>query len=167
MINTRAVLDMQASHLIHLSKLKGCCFPSRQPRIRLFNNSTSPNYCRPFHTTIFQPQVYQRQKMDQPLAGILAHAQELLGHQDKNTFMIGFAVVSAVVYFLYAAIDRLYKVHFHPLAKFPGPKEASLSQNWLLRVSEQGNPEHVFKDLHEKYSESYSLLPFLPPLTYR
>ncbi|CVL06422.1 related to trichodiene oxygenase cytochrome P450 [Fusarium proliferatum] len=90
--------------------------------------------------------------MDQPLAGILAHAQELLGHQDKKTFMIGFAVVSAVVYFLYAAIDRLYKVHFHPLAKFPGPKEASLSQNWLLRVSEQGNPEHVFKDLHEKYN---------------
>ncbi|KAF5701364.1 trichodiene oxygenase cytochrome P450 [Fusarium mundagurra] len=91
--------------------------------------------------------------MEQSLAGALAHAQEFLRLQDQNNIIIGFVVVSAAaVYFLYAAVDRFYKLHLHPLAKFPGPKKACLSQKWLLRVSEQGNPEHVFEKLHEKYN---------------
>ncbi|KAF5659379.1 trichodiene oxygenase cytochrome P450, partial [Fusarium circinatum] len=65
---------------------------------------------------------------------------------------IGFVPVLAVAYFLYAAADRFYKLYLHPLAKFPGPEEACLSQKWLLQVSEQGNPEKVFQRLHERYN---------------
>ncbi|PNP82140.1 hypothetical protein FNYG_04329 [Fusarium nygamai] len=90
--------------------------------------------------------------MDQLLAGALVHAQDFLHHQSQNNLIIGFVVVSAATYFLYATVDRIYKLHFHPLAKFPGPKKACLSQEWLLRVSEQGSPEQVFEKLHEKYN---------------
>ncbi|KAH7142873.1 cytochrome P450 [Dactylonectria estremocensis] len=61
-------------------------------------------------------------------------------------------LISTAVYFLYWAADRTYMLYFHPLARFPGPEEACLSQKWLLRVSEDGNPEHVFEKLHEKHN---------------
>lgn len=63
-------------------------------------------------------------------------------------------LISTVVYLVYLVVDRIYKLYLHPLAKFPGPPEACLSKNWLLRVSEEGNPERVFEKLHEKYSQS-------------
>ncbi|PTD11921.1 Cytochrome P450 monooxygenase yanH [Fusarium culmorum] len=61
-------------------------------------------------------------------------------------------LISTVVYLVYLVVDRIYKLYLHPLAKFPGPPEACLSKKWLLRVSEEGNPERVFEKLHEKYN---------------
>ncbi|EMT72308.1 cytochrome P450 [Fusarium oxysporum II5] len=90
--------------------------------------------------------------MDQSVAWALAHTSEFFDLQAHHTLVVGFVVVSAAAYFLYAAVDRFYKLRLHPLSKFPGPKEACLSQKWLLRVSEQGNPEHLFQRLHEKYN---------------
>ncbi|KAF4334973.1 trichodiene oxygenase cytochrome P450 [Fusarium beomiforme] len=63
-----------------------------------------------------------------------------------------FLIIFTAGYLLYWAADTIYKLYLHPLAKFPGPKEACLSQKWLHRVSKEGNPEHVFERLHEKYN---------------
>ncbi|KAJ9419780.1 hypothetical protein FOXG_06968 [Fusarium oxysporum f. sp. lycopersici 4287] len=77
---------------------------------------------------------------------------QALIHDSQRGDILWGLVISTVVYLIYLVIDRVYKLYLHPLSKFPGPTEACLSQKWLLRVSEEGNPERVFERLHEKYN---------------
>lgn len=60
----------------------------------------------------------------------------------------------AAILAVFAAVDCIYKLYLHPLAKFPGPTAACLSRRWLHRVSMDGHPEELFEALHQKYSES-------------
>uniref|UniRef100_A0A0D2XSL6 Trichodiene oxygenase n=1 Tax=Fusarium oxysporum (strain Fo5176) TaxID=660025 RepID=A0A0D2XSL6_FUSOF len=83
---------------------------------------------------------------------------QALIHDSQRGDILWGLVISTVVYLIYLVIDRVYKLYLHPLSKFPGPTEACLSQKWLLRVSEEGNPERVFERLHEKYRQIETLL---------
>lgn len=46
-----------------------------------------------------------------------------------------------------------YRLSFHPLAAFPGPKLAALNTGWLYYISKKTFPEHVLKRLHGQYSQ--------------
>lgn len=48
-------------------------------------------------------------------------------------------------------VRSVYRLYFHPLARFPGPRAAALSNRWLYGISMQGNPEAEFQKLHEEY----------------
>ncbi|KAG6363998.1 hypothetical protein INS49_009101 [Diaporthe citri] len=56
---------------------------------------------------------------------------------------------------VYTWLRSIYRVHFHPLAKFPGPREAAISRDWEFKItSEKGAyPEKVYERLHKEYSE--------------
>ncbi|KAF4336116.1 isotrichodermin C-15 hydroxylase (cytochrome P-450 monooxygenase CYP65A1) [Fusarium beomiforme] len=47
----------------------------------------------------------------------------------------------------------IYRLHFHPLAKFPGPKLAACSEFWYLRTWASGCYVHHMRDLHRKYGD--------------
>jgi hypothetical protein len=53
--------------------------------------------------------------------------------------------------FLYRFARNTYRVRYHPLAKFPGPRAAAISKDWLYKISETGDPAAEFARLHEAY----------------
>ncbi|KAF6814866.1 hypothetical protein CSOJ01_03877 [Colletotrichum sojae] len=45
----------------------------------------------------------------------------------------------------------LYRVHFHPLRHFPGPRKVAQSDRWLYDRLVNGHPEEDFEQLHRDY----------------
>lgn len=60
-------------------------------------------------------------------------------------------ILLLVLTFVYKAWIAVYRLYFHPLSGFPGPREAALSNTWLWKLSEAGQQEREFARLHEKY----------------
>ncbi|RKK96205.1 hypothetical protein BFJ68_g14465 [Fusarium oxysporum] len=48
--------------------------------------------------------------------------------------------------------NAIYNLYFHPLAKFPGPREAAVSQNWIYKNSLDGRIEPLLEKLHQRYN---------------
>ena len=62
-------------------------------------------------------------------------------------------VLLLVFAFVYKASQAVYRLYFHPLSGFPGPREAALSDTWLYKISETGQQEQEFERLHQKYGK--------------
>lgn len=73
-----------------------------------------------------------------------------------RTFL--FAVASCVVYCMVVAV---YRLHFSPIAKFPGPKLAALTlwYEFYYDVVKRGQYTWEIKRMHEQYG-----VPHLPAL---
>lgn len=56
---------------------------------------------------------------------------------------------------LYTVLMAVYNLHFHPLAKFPGPKMAAASEWWLayVEVIKQESLSKKLWELHEQYGD--------------
>lgn len=61
--------------------------------------------------------------------------------------------------YVYTWLRSIYRVHFHPLADFPGPREAAVSRDWEHKITtEKGAyPEKVYEQLHKQYGEDTSI----------
>jgi hypothetical protein len=64
---------------------------------------------------------------------------------------LGVAAAAALCYLVWTCLYRLY---FHPLAKFPGPKLAALTtwyEAYYDFIGHQGKYTYFFEELHKKY----------------
>ncbi|KAH6683997.1 cytochrome P450 monooxygenase-like protein [Halenospora varia] len=57
------------------------------------------------------------------------------------------------IYFGYILARIIYRLNFHPLAKYPGPKLAAASQLWFARSWYYGNYFQDIEELHKKYGD--------------
>lgn len=67
--------------------------------------------------------------------------------------------VSTAVLTLYTVsyiLTALYRFTLHPLASFPGPRQAAISNRWLYKQLKNRHPEETFEALHRHYRESLS-----------
>lgn len=63
-------------------------------------------------------------------------------------------IVVLIFTMLWKVYTTVYNLYFHPLAHFPGPREAALSQNWIYMNSLSGRIERILERLHDQYSMS-------------
>lgn len=59
---------------------------------------------------------------------------------------------------VYVWLRSIYRVHFHPLANFAGPREAAVSRYWEYKITtaKGAYPEKVYEKLHKEYSKKLS-----------
>ncbi|KAK7914065.1 Cytochrome P450 monooxygenase BOA3 [Apiospora marii] len=53
----------------------------------------------------------------------------------------------------------IYNLYFHPLAKYPGPRFAAVSQLWYARVYTGGNWPFIIEQAHRKYGDVIRIAP--------
>jgi hypothetical protein len=78
--------------------------------------------------------------------------------------VLGLAAGTALCLALWTCIYRLF---FHPLAKFPGPKLAAITtwyEAYYDFIGYQGQYTFLFEDLHKKYGALHNLTPRSPSL---
>ena len=82
----------------------------------------------------------------------------LLWHPDNGKFLALLTVLLTVV--VHLAILAIYRLYFHPLSKFPGPKLAALSDYWELYQDffrkESGYLFIELDNLHEKHGRLFA-----------
>ncbi|KAI1868825.1 hypothetical protein JX265_006804 [Neoarthrinium moseri] len=59
-------------------------------------------------------------------------------------------VLLGVLFAVYRAVVSTYRLRFHPLSAFPGPREAAVSDRWLYKLSKGGRAEIEFDRLHRE-----------------
>ncbi|KAF8856700.1 cytochrome P450 [Acephala macrosclerotiorum] len=70
----------------------------------------------------------------------------------STPFTKGF-VYSIAIYLGYLFIRTIYRLYFHPLAKFPGPRLAAVSQLWFARSWYYGKYFQDIEELHKQYGD--------------
>ncbi|KAI0536917.1 cytochrome P450 [Xylaria digitata] len=65
--------------------------------------------------------------------------------------MIANILVLVLGYTFYKAFLALWRVKFHPLAKFPGPRAAAVSNTWQCNSLKRGHSEAELEKLHQEY----------------
>lgn len=81
----------------------------------------------------------------------------------KLPLQLHFESVVGACFFLwicYLVSLAIYRLHLHPLAKFPGPKLAALSNYYEMyyEVVERGQFTFHIRELHNQYGKDYSQL---------
>ncbi|KAH7174694.1 cytochrome P450 [Fusarium flagelliforme] len=60
------------------------------------------------------------------------------------------AVIATTIWLVYTVI---YRIYFHPLSKYPGPKLAACSHFWFIRTWSSGFYPLRMEELHRKYGD--------------
>ncbi|KAF4969066.1 hypothetical protein FSARC_3628 [Fusarium sarcochroum] len=80
-------------------------------------------------------------------------------------------ILIAVVLASWTIYTVVYRLYFHPLAKFPGPRLAACSQLWFVRTWSSGRYPFLMRQLHDKYGDvvriSHNELSFRSATAYR
>ncbi|KAI9653246.1 MAG: hypothetical protein M1821_007677 [Bathelium mastoideum] len=81
---------------------------------------------------------------------------------DSRVFLLSVAFLALCFCLLRAGFTVVYRLYFHPLAKFPGPKIAAVSrlyEFWYQGVKRTEFPEKI-KQMHERYGPIVRISPF-------
>ncbi|ESZ98156.1 hypothetical protein SBOR_1459 [Sclerotinia borealis F-4128] len=75
--------------------------------------------------------------------------QSIVGLASHLSLYAGAIIISYITY------KVIYNLYFHPLAKFPGPIIAAITDGWIYWHNTFGNYHKTMIDLHKKYETSH------------
>ncbi|KAJ0116066.1 hypothetical protein J7T55_005012 [Diaporthe amygdali] len=67
--------------------------------------------------------------------------------------LAGFIAATSCAAALYVFGISIYRLFFHPIARFPGPRLAALSDLWMHWTTMTGRQHMIILDLHRKYGD--------------
>lgn len=70
---------------------------------------------------------------------------------DSSTKPWKIAVSFLVLLIVLKVTRAVYNLYFHPLSRFPGPRQAALSDSWIHELSRSGKAEEEIEQLHKTY----------------
>ncbi|EXJ68785.1 uncharacterized protein A1O5_07716 [Cladophialophora psammophila CBS 110553] len=89
----------------------------------------------------------------------MALLSSALSDQLGSKQILEIAFASIVLFSISLATTWIYRLYFHPLAKFRGPHEAALSRRWLFEQQQAKFPERIFEELHQAYGAALRIGP--------
>ncbi|KAH0845930.1 isotrichodermin C-15 hydroxylase [Fonsecaea pedrosoi] len=89
-----------------------------------------------------------------PISNIKAMVEQL--SQISGTRACVLTLISVLVFIISKATYNLY---FHPLAKYPGPKLAAVSEIWFARIWINGSLARSLQEAHAKYGDIVRIAP--------
>ncbi|EED14437.1 cytochrome P450, putative [Talaromyces stipitatus ATCC 10500] len=69
------------------------------------------------------------------------------------------AVLLSGAFFAYVVGVVIYRIYFHPLSKYPGPKLAAATRLWWMKQQLSGRFPFIVHELHLKYGEIVRIAP--------
>lgn len=67
-------------------------------------------------------------------------------------------MTTVTAYIAYCVVEAIYRVYFHPLARFSGPWKAKISEGWFSDIAPSGFAERTLAVQHDRYSMLSSYL---------
>lgn len=61
------------------------------------------------------------------------------------------ACLAAAVFLAFQFFKAVYRLYFHPLSKFRGPRAAAISRRWQANLVRAGFPEIEYEKLHKAF----------------
>ncbi|KAJ8066239.1 hypothetical protein OCU04_005322 [Sclerotinia nivalis] len=96
---------------------------------------------------------------------ISTQGQSIAGMISQLSLYAGAIVISYITY------KVIYNLYFHPLAHFPGPRLAAITDGWLCWHNTSGNYHKIMISLHKKYGKVVRFAPndldFASPQAYQ
>lgn len=62
------------------------------------------------------------------------------------------ACLAAAAFLAFQLLKAVYRLYFHPLSKFRGPRAAAVSRRWQANLVKTGSPETEYEKLHKAFS---------------
>lgn len=79
---------------------------------------------------------------------VIDYFQKLIDYPPSKLACV-ITVIIAIATF--QILRALYRLHFHPLSKFPGPRSAAISREWQAKIVRKGFPEKDYEELHKEF----------------
>ncbi|EGU72734.1 hypothetical protein FOXB_16756 [Fusarium oxysporum f. sp. conglutinans Fo5176] len=88
-----------------------------------------------------------------------------------STTILEWLLYAAAPGIIWISVLVIYRLFFHPLAQYPGPKLAACSQLWFIQAWTRGRYPFVMKQVHDKYGDVVRIAPnelsFQSPVAYK
>lgn len=131
-----------------------CCWPkSGRARNQAWSNiaSSTKELLRWVHNVLYIPRQAGKSTSTQRKGNISEAPSNL---EMENTSLLYYSLAgSAILWFCHLLGLVIYRLYFHPLAAFPGPKYAAISRwhEFYYEVVKQGQFTFEVQKLHERY----------------
>lgn len=87
----------------------------------------------------------------------MAALKDFVREQNNSSRILGLgqnvAILATVLLVIYFSSVAIYRLFFHPLAKYPGPFIAKLTTWWDVYYAYKGDKHLLFHRLHEQYGD--------------
>ncbi|CAG1959033.1 unnamed protein product [Fusarium graminearum] len=79
---------------------------------------------------------------------VIDYFQKIINYPPSQLACLITVIIAIATFQILRAV---YRLHFHPLSKFPGPRSAAICRQWQAKIVRKGFPEKDYEKLHKEF----------------